>query len=334
MRAASRGSGWLLLTVAALGVLGLASPAGAHGVVGQRFFPATLTIDDPFVADELSLPTVQSVRRKKGAESPPTWETEVEAELSKRLSRDFGISLGGTLVIEDPNSGPTIAGFDNMAVSAKYVFLQDAAHELLLSGGLEAEVGGTGQKRVDADSFSTISPQVFFGKGFGDLPDSARFLKPLALTGAFGLGFPTSEHTTTHSVEDGEISVERELNPRVLGWGFSLQYNLQYLQSYVEDVGLAAPFNRMIPIVEFAMETSVQGVSHTAGTINPGVLWFGRYVQLGLEAVVPINGNALGEARQAQVGVIGQIHFYLDDILPEVFTWTPFSGVLGPTQPR
>ncbi len=319
---------------AVFGVLTLASSASAHGVVGQRFFPATLTIDDPFVADELSLPTVQVVRRKKGAQSPPTWETEVDAELSKRLSRRFGISLGGSLVIEDPKGGPAIAGFDNMEVSAKYVLVQDARHELLLSGGLAADVGGTGQERVGAESFSTISPQVFFGKGFGDLPGAMRFLKPLALTGAIGIGIPTSGHTVTRTVEDGEVEVERELNPRTLGWGFSLQYNLQYLQSFVEDVGLVAPFNRMIPIVEFAMETSVQGVSHTAGTVDPGIIWFGRYIQLSLEAVIPVNGNALEEARQAQVGVIGQVHFYLDDILPEVFTWTPFSGVLGPTQPR
>jgi hypothetical protein len=27
--------------------------AFAHGIAGQRFFPSTLTIDDPFVADEL-----------------------------------------------------------------------------------------------------------------------------------------------------------------------------------------------------------------------------------------------------------------------------------------
>jgi len=49
----------------AMGVLmaGAAGSARAHGVVGQRFFPATLAIDDPFVADELSLPTA-SVARK------------------------------------------------------------------------------------------------------------------------------------------------------------------------------------------------------------------------------------------------------------------------------
>src|SRR4029079_6701794 len=39
------------LLAAAL-VLGAAHGAWAHGLIGQRFFPATLAIDDPFVADE------------------------------------------------------------------------------------------------------------------------------------------------------------------------------------------------------------------------------------------------------------------------------------------
>ena len=31
------------------------------------------------------------------------------------------------------------------------------------------------------------------------------------------------------------------------------------------------------------------------------------------------------------VGILGQLHFYLDDIAPTIFTWTPFHGTLGPT---
>ena len=41
---------------------------GAHEIVGNRFFPATLTIDDPGVNDELSLPTVDSF---KTGDDPP-----------------------------------------------------------------------------------------------------------------------------------------------------------------------------------------------------------------------------------------------------------------------
>jgi hypothetical protein len=190
-------------------------------------------------------------------------------------------------------------------------------------------------KRVGSESFSTLTPGVFFGWGFGDLPASLPFLKPFAMTGQLGLSIPTEEFTTTRTLQDdGSVAVDRELNPRILNWGFTVQYSLQYLQSYVRDVGLPPPFDRMIPVVEFPFQTTVQGHSHTTGTINPGIIWFGRYVQIGLEAVVPVHGNTFGEDRQRDVGFIGQIHFYLDDIWPEVFTWTPFHGVLGPTQPR
>ncbi len=148
----------------------------AHGVVGQRFFPATLSIDDPFVADELSLPTVSITKRHGSADEPPTLETDFSAELSKRLSPDLGLSLGGTLILLDPDQGPTIAGFDNMAIGLKYVFLKSAEHELILSGGVDIDVGGTGQGRVGGVSFSTFTPSLFFGEGLGDLPAPLRFL--------------------------------------------------------------------------------------------------------------------------------------------------------------
>ena len=45
--------------VAALAYL---EEADAHEVVGNRFFPATLTIDDPGVNDELAIPTVSLQR--------------------------------------------------------------------------------------------------------------------------------------------------------------------------------------------------------------------------------------------------------------------------------
>ena len=58
------------LTVVALLFVAV-PPAGAHGIIGQRFFPATLAIDDPFVADELSLPTVSFMRFHSSGECPP-----------------------------------------------------------------------------------------------------------------------------------------------------------------------------------------------------------------------------------------------------------------------
>ena len=323
----------IAILVWALGLVAASTQSvAAHGLIGQRFFPATLAIDDPFVADDLSLPTVLHIRNRGSDESPPTLQTDLSGELSKRLSPNLGLSLAGTYSFLDPIPGKSTSGFDNMEVSLKYVFWQNAEHETLLSAGASWEIGGTGSKKIGADSFDTVTPQFFFGKGFGDLPDAVDWLKPAALTGALGLAIPVRRLNKTFSLDDdGNVQTTHDLNPKTFNWGFSVQYNLQYLQSFVRDVGLPAPFNRMIPVVEFAMQTPIEGphTGRTTGTINPGIIWFGRYMQLSVEAVIPAN-TMTGK----NVGVLAQIHFYLDDIAPKIFTWTPFHGVLGPTQPQ
>ena len=40
-----------------------AARASAHGFVGSRFFPPTISTDDPFAVDELALPTVSWIRQ-------------------------------------------------------------------------------------------------------------------------------------------------------------------------------------------------------------------------------------------------------------------------------
>src|SRR3984893_4254869 len=46
------------LALAAALAVSQAGSALAHGFAGDRFFPATILTDDPYVADEMSLPTV------------------------------------------------------------------------------------------------------------------------------------------------------------------------------------------------------------------------------------------------------------------------------------
>ncbi|MBI3637145.1 MAG: hypothetical protein HY216_13195 [Candidatus Rokubacteria bacterium] len=138
--------------IAASIVFAVVHDAEAHGLVGQRFFPATLATDDPFVADELSLPTLFHLTR----------ETDVSGEFSKRLGPNLGIGLGGTWKILDPAGSPTITGFDNLEVTLKYTVFKSEAHETLLSVGLGWDVGGTGAKR-SARSPSIQSRRVSSG---------------------------------------------------------------------------------------------------------------------------------------------------------------------------
>jgi hypothetical protein len=296
---------------AALVALCLIAPAvaHAHGFAGKRFFPATLATDDPFVADELSLPTIAWQNFPASGDGPGGSETDFSIDVAKRITENFGIEIGATYKTIRPDSGTAQNGFDNLAAGFKYKFYQNDEHEAIVSAGVDWDIGGTGARRV-AESFSTITPAVFFGKGFGDLPADMKFLRPLAITGQFGYGIPTRSSTTTIS-DEGDIEVER--NPHTLEWGFAIEYSLPYLQSFVQDVGLKAPFNRMIPIVEFAMSTALdRGQSGTTGTVNPGILWAGQSIQLGLEAVIPVDrrsGNS--------VGVLAQLHFFLDDMFPQ-----------------
>jgi hypothetical protein len=309
---------YLLVCVAC--EFGATGRAYSHGFAGARFFPATLSTDDPFVADELSLPTVSTIRTP---EDGGTRETDISVDISKRITPNFAIEIGDTFTALNPHDAPAVNGFGNLEMSGKYQLLKNGEHEAIVSIGLGVEVGGTGSPSVGADSFSTWTPGIFFGKGFGDLPNELRFLKPLAFTGQLGLAVPTSASTRSVTVDAQTGDREIEQHPNVLEWGFALEYSVIYLQSQVQDMHLHAPFDRLIPLVEFAFESPLNGGAQgqTTGTINPGIIWAGKYFQVGVEAIVPIN-----ERTGKNVGVIAQLHFFVDDLFPHSLGRPLFGG--------
>jgi hypothetical protein len=294
----------------------------AHGFAGARFFPATLSTDDPFVNDELSLPTVSSIVTP---DEGGTRDTEISVDIAKRITPNFGVEIGESFIFLKPRGERSLNGFGNLELGAKYEFFENDEHETILSLGTGVEVGGTGGKSIGADTFSTWTPALFFGKGFGDLPDELSFLKPLALTGLVGVAIPTSASTRSVTLNEttGEREIDVERHPDVLQWGFALEYSLIYLQEHVKDVGLGAQFNRLIPLVEFPFETPLNRgqEGQTTGTINPGLIWSGKYFQIGAEAVIPINSRT-----GSDVGFIAQLHFYLDDLFPDSLGRPLFGG--------
>ena len=298
---------WLWYTFGLVLTLVLLMPESswAHGFAGKRFFPTTFQVEDPFVSDEFSV-LFGHIKEPEGK------TTEVEMEYSKRIFPNLGISLGESYIHQDFSEGGSESGFGNLEVGLKYQFFTSEEHETILSFGAGMEIGGTGTRRIGAESFSVISPALFFGKGFGDLPESMNFLRPFAITGVVGPNVPTRSSNVSTNEETGETEVER--NPNTLTWGFTVQYSLQYLQSFVKDVGLGVPFNRMVLITEFPMETCISAdcEGQTTGMVNPGIVWLGKYLQLGLAAQIPINART-----GKNVGVLGLVHFFIDDLFPK-----------------
>ena len=306
----------------------------AHEIVGNRFFPATLGIDDPGVNDELSLPTVDSF---KTGDDPPVRQRDFSAEFSKRITEAFAISIGSTYTSLGAPGGPSglgAHGFQNLDTTFKYRVFRDPEHEFVMSVGLSVEWGGTGEESVGAEQFNRYTPNFYFGKGFGDLPDTLSWVRPVAVTGQVGYSIPGRNATTTFGVDPdtGLQTMDVAFNPRVLNWGGTLQYSMPYLNSAVIDLGLPEFINHLIPLVEATLQTPVANTftsgTLTTGTINPGVIWVGNTFQVAVEALIPINRQS-----GSNVGVIAQLHLFLDDIDPRGIGKPIFGPAVQPASP-
>ncbi|HEX3619775.1 MAG TPA: hypothetical protein VHU16_05340, partial [Candidatus Udaeobacter sp.] len=147
---------WLVCVLCALATT---NRAYGHGFAGARFFPATLSTDDPFVSDELSLPTVSTIRTP---DDGGTRETDISVDIAKRITPQFAIEIGETLTVLNPHEGQSTNGFGNLELGGKYQLLKNGPHEAIVSVGLGVEIGGTGSSSIGADSFSTWAPGIFF----------------------------------------------------------------------------------------------------------------------------------------------------------------------------
>ena len=285
------------LTLAATLMIIEIDNALAHGFAGERFFPATILTDDPFVADEMSLPEVSL--------NPPgpdgSQQTGILIDLSKRITPDTDFTISNEWRRLRAPGFTSVGGLGPLQTGGQYQLFVDGPHQALGLLGLNVTWGHTGRATVGAPDFTTLSPTFDFGKGFGDIPRSLTFLRPFAITGNLGFDFPTQ--ATTAGVP----------NPNNFSYGFAFEYSFPYLECCVKDVGLRAPFNQLIPLVEVAFTTPISRApaNQTTGTIQPGIIWAGQYFQIGAEAIIPANrGTGHG------YGGVVQLHFYLDDIFP------------------
>jgi len=282
--------------------------ATAHAVAGVRVFPATLTLDDPGVNDEVSLPTVTWNRAAADGGPGPSELYGIGAEWDKTITPDFALGITDGIGIQQTLGGKTATGWNNLTVSGKYQAFIDAPHEFMGAIGIIRAFGGTGTPQnvaAAAATYGSTSLNAYAGKGLGDLP--IGLLRPLAVTGQFAY---TVSDVGLKATPDGFNNGAQN------SWfgGFSVQYSLPYLQSQVRDVGLGNFFGRMVPLVEVTW-TSPATSPATQGTswlVAPGVIYMADTYQVAVEALIPANRNA-----GTNVGVIAQLHFFLDDIFPD-----------------
>ena len=236
--------------------------AMAHGFAGDRFFPATILTDDPFVANEMSLPTITL----NPTQSDGSREFDVGPDLSMRITPDLGFTIDSEWAAHpSARMSPTVTGWSGLHTALQYQLFINGPHEALALAAVNVNWANTGNLAVGAPDFTTLSPTFDFGKGFGDLPDSLPWLRPFALTGNFSVDFPTKTQSMGL------------LNPNVFNYGFAIEYSIPYLQGEVRDIGLGATVQPHDPAgricAEFAVQSWLQRDHHRHGAARRDLGW-------------------------------------------------------------
>lgn len=294
-------SAFTAIAVLALFVLAAPPPdAAAHGIAGNRFFPGTLTFDDPAVNDELVLPDFARETHRADDGGLVT-DDAVGVGFARLLTPSLSFGVDSAWIDRHRADSPTQGGFDATTLSLKARAYEDDAHETLAAVRLGWRIPNSGHTRVDGDGPGALAPGVFFGKGFGDLPDRLSFLRPFGIAGGVEAEFPTG----------------RTNDPNLINWGFALEFSTLYLTDrFTGGPPTEEPLNQLVPLVEFAFTTPFGAGSNgkTTATMNPGVAYVFDTYQVAAEAILPLN-HETGQG----VGVRAQLLMFLDDLVPSPF---------------
>jgi hypothetical protein len=278
------------------------SGALAYTASGDRLFPATILLPqiapgDEFYSNVMTLPQTPS---GIGSVNRATNFNEVYA---KTITDRLGVFVEETYTRLDRVKAGTFSGWQNFDMSFKYLAVLDLPHEFLFTIAADREFGDTGAKRVGASVSGATTPQLFFGKGLGDL--DIGYLRPLAVTGFAG-----------YTVADSHPRPDQFVG------GLTLQYSIPYLQSKVQPFDMPEIFRSLTPITEF-MFTAPSGKSFGARTtalFGPGVSYAGEGYEIAIEALVPAS-RATGRG----IGVTAQLHLSLDFLAPDTIGRPLFS---------
>ena len=185
--------------VICLAILGYAHSAEAHGIAGNRFFPGTLTFDDPAVADEAIVPNFAS--SKHLGEGGDVVDNRFSWSFFRLLTKTLGVGIDSGWIHRNWGVSQR-SGFDTTNLTIKGEVYRNDLHETLVAAGLGWGIGHSGAQGVGSNAPDLITPGIFFGKGFGDLPDSLAWLRPFGITGAVTLEHPMTGSSINFGIDE------------------------------------------------------------------------------------------------------------------------------------
>src|SRR5271157_1231890 len=118
---------------AAAAILAGIGPGFAHTIIGDRVFPATLTISDPGTNDELTLPTFVYTYNADGSQTY-SWDFFY----GKRITADLEVAVFSTI---EHQINPRLNGWTGVTTDVVDQIMVSNEHEFVVSVGV-AEAWG------------------------------------------------------------------------------------------------------------------------------------------------------------------------------------------------
>jgi hypothetical protein len=298
------------------GISAPGSAVWAHGTVGDYTFIEPIVADDANPKNEFNIIRPQWTRTAEG------YEYSIGFSLEKVLipapeSYSNGLPGGGRVsmeiesewVVESPNEGHKMTGFNNLELLPKWAFLTIPEHQLRLSLGAKF-VLPTGSPSIEEQNHTQLGPEFLWAKGFGqDLPTRGflKYLRPFAVQGDVGYT-PALSGRTWHELFADNV----------------IEYSLPYLSNNVRDIGLPWPLRNLYPYVEFNYDQLIdgpKGLTRPSVWVTPGLAFLNYYIELSVATQLALNKSTVPDTHAR---VILLLDLFIDDIFPWT-NWTPIG---------
>lgn len=285
----------------------------AHGVVGDYVFLEPLVAQDPTPANELDILQPSWVKSRDGNTYSIASSFEKVLYIDENYMPRFSIGGGTVWHHQSPNDGPSLEGFDDLSLFAKWAFYYSQKHEFLLSLGALIELP-TGNETIQAQNHTSLGPLFLWEKGMGDLPNwpVLKYLRPLGFQGDFGYVPALGGHTSHHMFADQVV-----------------EYSLPYLSNNVQEIGLKPPFRDLFLFTEFNYDqliTGPPGQTFPSILLTPGIAYVGYHFELSVGTQFALNKAAVPDTHAA---VLGLLDIFYDSIFTKVGNWTINRGFGG-----
>jgi hypothetical protein len=211
--------------------------------------------------------------------------------LEKTISPKSSFSLFvGYQRLEQEGEQTSASGFSNLGLAYKRVLLSLPLHEFVftINPSLELPVGS---RSVGSESHPRAGGDLLFQKGFADLPDSLRMLRPAGIEGDAGW-----ESKMTGARDD------------LLSANFEFEYSLRYLDANVAGGFVPHAIRDLTPHLDFEYAqylSAHRNSSQPDFELTPAIAWLNSTFEINLGAQVALNRASQGTGAIAFVWLLG-----------------------------